>query len=215
MNYNQKMEAIIQTHREKQEVPTLLLHCCCAPCSSAVLEKLANDFKITVCYYNPNISPVLEYQKRIKELKRFIENYPTKHPVSFLEVSYHPELFYQQVKGLETEPEGGKRCYVCYEMRLRQTAMLAKEQGFDYFTTTLSISPHKNAVWLNEIGETLALQYNINYLYADFKKKDGYKRSIVLSREYELYRQDYCGCAFSRSNQKEKPLKMELFRKEG
>lgn len=198
MNYQQKMEEIIQMHQEKQEVPTLLLHCCCAPCSSAVLEKLASFFQITVFYYNPNITLQTEYQKRIAELKRFIKEYPTKYPVKWMEGSYRPELFFEKTKGLEKELEGGKRCFICYQLRLEETARLAKENHFDYFTTTLSISPHKNATWLNEIGEQLAQTLQIGYLYADFKKKEGYKRSICLSKEYHLYRQDYCGCSYSK-----------------
>lgn len=198
MNYNQKMEEIIKMHQAKNEVPTLLLHCCCAPCSSAVLEKLASFFKITVLYYNPNITKAAEYQKRIDELKRFIKEYPTKYKVEWMKTTYQPELFFEKTKGLENEKEGGKRCFVCYHLRLEETASLAKEKHFDYFTTTLSISPHKNATWLNEIGEKLALDLNIGYLYADFKKKEGYKRSIVLSKEYHLYRQEYCGCSYSK-----------------
>ncbi len=198
MNYNQKMEEMIESFRTKEQVPTLLLHCCCAPCSSAVLERLANDFQITVFFYNPNITNQQEYQKRLRELQRFIQEYPTKYPIQFEEAFYRPEDFIQQTRGLEEEPEGGKRCYKCYEMRLRATVQLAKEKNFDYFTTTLSISPHKNAVWLNEIGERLAQQYQTGYLYADFKKKEGYKRSIVLAKEYRLYRQNYCGCLYSK-----------------
>ena len=191
------MEQIIDYHRERKEVPTLLLHCCCAPCSSAVLERLANDFKITLFYYNPNITNEQEYQKRLQELKRFVLEYPLKYPCSIIEGKYDPLIFLNSVSGMEKEKEGGKRCYVCYQMRLEQTAKVAKEQHFDYFTTTLSISPYKNATWLNEIGASLAKQYQVDYLYADFKKKDGYKRSILLSSEYHLYRQDYCGCTFS------------------
>lgn len=198
MNYNQKMEDMIQSHLLKKEIPTLLLHCCCAPCSSAVLERLSSFFQITVLYYNPNITLEEEYQKRIKELKRFIKEYPTKYPIKWMEGQYQPELFFEKTKGLENEKEGGKRCFVCYQMRLEETARLAKENHFDYFTTTLSISPHKNVVWLNEIGEKLASDLEIGYLYADFKKKEGYKRSIVLSKEYHLYRQDYCGCSYSK-----------------
>lgn len=206
MNYNQKMEEIIEKHRQKNEVPKLLLHCCCAPCSSAVLERLANDFEITVYYYNPNISLESEYYKRIEELKRFIKEFKTKNPVHFISGDYNPSLFFDLTKGLEKEPEGGKRCYVCYEMRLIETARLAKENNFDYFTTTLSISPHKNALWLNEIGENLSKQFEIGYLYADFKKREGYKRSIALSNEYNLYRQDYCGCSYSKTRQIEKSV---------
>lgn len=206
MNYNQKMEEIIENHRQKQQVPTLLLHCCCAPCSSAVLERLANDFKITLFYYNPNISLKQEYQKRIDELKRFVKEFPLANEVQFLLADYDPTIFFQLTKGLEKEKEGGKRCYVCYEMRLKETALMAKKMHFDYFTTTLSISPYKNASWLNEIGQRLSHDLGIGYLYADFKKKDGYKRSIILSKEYHLYRQDYCGCSYSARQKQENML---------
>lgn len=197
MNYQLEMEKIIQQLQTKNEVPTLFLHCCCAPCSSAVLERLSSFFRITVFYYNPNISISSEYQKRVEELKRFVSTYPTKYPVSLEEGSYDPKEFYQISKGLEEEKEGGKRCYQCYRLRLEKTAQLAKEKGFDYFTTTLSISPYKKSAWLNEIGEELKDKYQVGYLYADFKKKDGYQRSIQLSEEYHLYRQDYCGCSYS------------------
>lgn len=202
MNYNLKMEEIIEKHKTRGEVPTLFLHCCCAPCSSAVLERLSSDFKITVFYYNPNITIEEEYKKRIEELKRFVGNYKSKNEITFIEGEYNPKLFFEKTKGLEQEPEGGKRCFVCYNIRLLETAKLAKKLDFDYFTTTLSISPHKNVTWLNEIGEKLATEYKIGYLYADFKKKEGYKRSIVLSKEYNLYRQDYCGCNYSKTRQK-------------
>jgi len=178
--------------------PSLLLHACCAPCSSYVLEYLSQYFSITVFYYNPNISPEEEYQKRVAEVKRFIGEFPAKRPVSLLEGPYEPERFAALSKGLEDLPEGGERCFRCYSLRLRETALLAKERGFDYFTTTLSISPYKNAEKLNEIGLALEKELDVNYLCADFKKKGGYLRSIALSGEYGLYRQSYCGCVFSK-----------------
>ena len=198
MNYQKELEKIINKIDTLEEVPTLLLHSCCAPCSSYVLEYLANHFKITIFYYNPNISPKEEFDKRIDEQKRLINELPVKNKVEFMEGIYDNQKYEKVVQGLEHEKEGGARCHICYRLRLEETAKLAKEKGFDYFTTTLSISPYKNAKVLNEIGEELAKNYNVNYLYADFKKKNGYKRSIELSRIYNLYRQDYCGCKYSK-----------------
>lgn len=197
VNYQKEMEKLIEQCSKREEVPTLLLHSCCAPCSSAVLERLAEHFRITVLYYNPNIAPQEEYENRIKEQERFVAQLPTKYPVSFLAGEYDTKRFYEAVKGMENLPEGGERCFVCYELRLRETARLAKEHGFDFFTTTLSISPLKKADKLNEIGGRLAEEYGISYLFSDFKKKEGYKRSIELSAQYGLYRQDYCGCVYS------------------
>ena len=176
----------------------LLLHVCCAPCSSYVLELLENEYEITVFFYNPNITESDEYNKRVQELKRFVNEAPFAHDVKIIEGSYLPEVFFDMSKGLENEPEKGKRCYECYKLRLRETAKFAKANGYDLFTTTLSISPHKNAAWLNEIGKELSDELDIDYLYSDFKKKNGYKRSIELSREYNLYRQNYCGCVYSK-----------------
>ncbi|MGN0242928.1 MAG: epoxyqueuosine reductase QueH [Lachnospiraceae bacterium] len=178
-------------------VKKLLLHSCCAPCSSYVLETLTKIFEITVYYYNPNIYPAFEYHERAREQERFLSLYPAIHGFHYVEGSYRPEDFYQMAKGFESEPERGSRCYRCYEMRLRETARYAKEHGFDYFTTTLSISPMKNANWLNEIGVRLGNEYGVTYLVSDFKKKNGYLRSSELSREYGMYRQNYCGCEFS------------------
>lgn len=182
-------------------VPRLLLHSCCAPCSSYVLEYLRRYFEITVFYYNPNISIDTEYQKRVAEQKRLIDAYnqlpDSGYPISVIEGDYEPEVFYAAAKGLEQCPEGGERCFACYALRLRKTAELAKKLEQDYFTTTLTISPLKNAAKLNEIGEHLAEQYQIPWLPSDFKKKNGYKRSIELSAEYKLYRQNYCGCVYS------------------
>lgn len=181
-----------------QNKQKLLLHVCCAPCSSHVLELLENEYDITVFFYNPNITLGEEYVKRIEELKRFVSEAPFAAGVSVCEGEYEPDVFLDMARGLEYEPEKGKRCYKCYELRMRRAAEYAKEHGYDLFTTTLSISPHKNANWLNEIGSRLAEELNIDYLYSDFKKKNGYARSIQLSKEYNLYRQDYCGCLFSK-----------------
>lgn len=175
----------------------LLLHVCCAPCSSHVLELLSAQFDITVYFYNPNITKEAEYVKRVDELKRFVTEAPFAKHVKVVEEDYDPDLFFAMSKGLEQEPERGARCYKCYELRLRKSAEYAKAHGYDLFTTTLSISPHKNAAWLNEIGERLANEYEMPYMYSDFKKKNGYARSIQLSKEYNLYRQNYCGCVFS------------------
>ena len=195
-NYQIKMEEIIKS-LPKENVPTLLLHVCCAPCSSYVLELLSNYFKITLLYYNPNIYPKAEYDKRYKELDKVLKKTNAKYPISVLEVEYDSESFDEISKGLEEEKEGGVRCHKCYYLRMEKTSSLAKELHFDYFTTTLSISPYKNATALNRIGEVLEEKHQVKYLYADFKKKEGYKRSIELSKEYDLYRQEYCGCKFS------------------
>ena len=177
--------------------PTLLLHSCCAPCSTYVLEYLSQYFKITVYYYNPNIYPPEEFNKRTEEQGRLIKNMKYKNRVSFVPCDYDSEMFYNAVKGLESIPEGGKRCEECFKLRLRKTAEYAKSNNYDYFTTTLSISPLKNSKILNEIGKSLSFEFGVKYLYSDFKKKNGYKRSCELSREYDLYRQNYCGCVFS------------------
>lgn len=198
INYQKQLDKIIDEIQKNNETPTLLLHSCCAPCSSYVLEYLSQYFKITIFYYNPNISPKEEYKKRVEEQKRLISQLPTKNPVSFIEGEYIPQDFYNMAKGMEDLKEGGERCFKCYRLRLEKTAKLAKEQGFDYFTTTLSISPYKNAPKLNEIAEELSEIYSVKNLPADFKKKEGYKRSIQLSSEYNLYRQNYCGCVYSK-----------------
>ena len=200
-NYQKELEKIIASLKEPKKV---FLHSCCAPCSSYVLEYLSQYFRITVLYYNPNISPDEEYRKRVAEQKRLISQLPTKHPVAFIEGEYIPQDFYNAIKGLEHIPEGGERCFACYRLRLEYTAKLAKELGADYFTTTLSISPYKNAQKLNEIADELSQIYNIKALPSDFKKKEGYKRSIQLSAEYSLYRQDYCGCVFSKRESAQK-----------
>lgn len=197
INYQKELDKLIDHLQKEEKVPTLLLHSCCAPCSSYVLEYLSSYFKITVLYYNPNIYPESEYSKRIIEQQTLIGEMDTKYPVQFIAGSYDKEKFYEMAKGLEEVKEGGVRCFKCYELRLRETAEIAKEGGYDYFTTTLSISPLKNAAKLNEIGLKLAEEYGVSYLTSDFKKKNGYKRSVELSAQYGLYRQDYCGCEFS------------------
>ena len=202
VNYQKELDRVIDRHQAAGEVPRLLLHVCCAPCSSYCLEYLSNYFDITVYYYNPNISLKEEYEYRLSEEKRFISLKEFKYPVKLTESEYRPEDFFAAVKGLEKEPEGGLRCKECFKLRLEASAKKAKEQGFDYFTTTLTISPLKNAALLNEIGAEMGEKYGVNWLYSDFKKKEGYKRSIELSREYDLYRQNYCGCVFSRNSGK-------------
>lgn len=202
MNYQLELDKLINELQKKQtdaayHVPRLLLHSCCAPCSSYVLEYLSQYFEITVLYYNPNIFPEEEYQKRVEEQKRLIAALPVRHPVSFVEGRYQPEEFFAVAKGLEDVPEGGERCRKCFRLRLEETARLAAEGKYDYYTTTLSISPLKNAQALNEIGQELAAVYEVPYLPSDFKKRGGYQRSIELSREYELYRQNFCGCVYS------------------
>lgn len=198
VNYQKELDKIIDQCVKSGRVPTLLLHSCCAPCSSYTLEYLSQYFKITVFYYNPNIYPPEEYYKRVEEQKRFISELPVKHSVEFVEGAYDPAVFYEIARGLEHVPEGGERCFRCYELRLREAARLARDGGFDYFTTTLTISPLKNAKKLNEIGEVLAGEYGVTHLPSDFKKKNGYKRSVELSSQYGLYRQNYCGCVFSK-----------------
>ncbi|MBP5159999.1 MAG: epoxyqueuosine reductase QueH [Lachnospiraceae bacterium] len=196
-NYGKLLEEKLEEIRKDGRVPTLLLHACCAPCSSYVLEYLSGIFEITVLYYNPNISPRSEYDQRVAELERLIGEMPAGHKVKLIKGAYEPEKFEEIANGLEAVPEGGERCFRCYRLRLEETARIAAEQGFDYFTTTLSISPLKNSAKLNEIGAELAAEHGVSYLFSDFKKKGGYQRSIELSREYGLYRQDYCGCVYS------------------
>lgn len=197
-NYQKELDAVIEQVTKEGRVPSLLLHSCCGPCSSYVLEYLSRYFAITVFYYNPNIYPPEEYEHRVKEQQRFIAECTFDHPVQFVAGDYEPELFYDAVRTLEDCPEGGERCFVCYRLRLAEAAKLADELGCDYFTTTLSISPHKNAAKLNEIGEELAGITKARHLPSDFKKRGGYKRSVELSAEHGMYRQDYCGCIFSK-----------------
>lgn len=216
-NYQKELDKIIENiDGDEKNAPTLFLHSCCAPCSSYVLEYLRQYFKITVFYYNPNITEDAEYRKRVAEQKRLIAAYNQEltntvdadqysdglpdaaYSIEVVEGDYEPERFFETAKGLEECPEGGERCFACYALRLSETAKRARAGKFDYFTTTLSISPLKNAAKLNEIGEKLAAGYGVAWLPSDFKKRDGYKRSIALSKEYDLYRQDYCGCVYSR-----------------
>lgn len=198
-NYQKELDVLIADFSEKGEVPSLVLHSCCAPCSSYALEYLSDYFHINVLYYNPNISSEEEYNLRLSEQKRLIEELPQKYPVTLTEGAYDPQVFYQMSKGLEHCPERGERCLKCYRLRLEAAARLAKEQGADYFATTLTLSPLKSAEVINAIGEELSVQYGVKYLCTDFKKKNGYKRSIELSREYNLYRQNFCGCAYSKA----------------
>ncbi|NBH32651.1 hypothetical protein D3Z58_03540 [Clostridiaceae bacterium] len=197
-NYQKELEVIIKQNEDRSRVPRLFLHSCCAPCSSYVLEYLSKYFEITVFYYNPNISPKEEYEKRVQEQRRLIEQLPAIHPIHMETGPYESERFYEDTMGLEQEPEGGARCERCFRLRLEETAKRAAKGGFDYFTTTLTISPLKNADCLNQIGEILSTLYSVKHLPSDFKKKNGYKRSVELSEEYGLYRQDYCGCVFSK-----------------
>ena len=197
-NYQKELDKKIQQFEKEGKVPTLLLHSCCAPCSSYVLEYLSQYFEITVLFYNPNIYPPEEYSHRVEEERRLISEMPFKHPVHLIEGVYDPDEFYAIAKGLEKEPERGARCVRCYELRLREAGKAALEGGFDYFTTTLTISPLKLAQKLNEIGEQVGEELGVAYLTSDFKKREGYKRSIQLSQEYGLYRQDYCGCVYSK-----------------
>ena len=197
INYQNQLDKIIENLGDK--VPTLLLHSCCAPCSSYCIEYLSQYFEITVLYYNPNIYPETEYEKRKAEQKRLISEMQTKYPVKMLDCDFESEKFYEMAKGLENCCECGERCFKCYRLRLEKTAQETKQNRFDYFTTTLTISPLKDAQKINEIGYELAEEYNAQWLPSDFKKKEGYKRSIELSKEYNLYRQNYCGCIFSQN----------------
>lgn len=195
MNYQKVLDETLLNLEQQNIKPTLLLHACCAPCSSYVIEYLNKYFDITIYYYNPNIYPETEYMKRMNELKKFLKE--TRYNIKFIEEDYIPDEYYKNIKGLEKLGERSERCYNCYKLRMEKACKFAKNNNFDYFTTTLSISPYKNSVWINEIGEKLSNKYNIKYLYSDFKKKNGYKRSLELSKEYNLYRQDYCGCVYS------------------
>ena len=195
---HRQLDKIIEQNEKEGKIPSLLLHCCCAPCSSAVLEYLTAHFHVTVLFYNPNISPESEYTHRLDEFRRLVASQPHKFEVSIRECEYNPQEFFNAAKGLEDAPEGGERCRRCFMLRLEKTAQEAKEGGFDYFTTTLSISPLKNAAVLYECAKAAGEKYGIAPLPSDFKKREGYKRSIILSNEYGLYRQNYCGCVFSR-----------------
>lgn len=207
-NYQVEMERELETVSGMAQMPRLLLHSCCAPCSSYVLECLFRYFDITVFYYNPNIYPDEEYEHRVKEQQEFLIRYPFEREISFMAGEYDKERFYDTIKGTEDFGEGTERCFRCYRLRLEETAKRAKDGGFDYFTTTLSISPMKNAAKLNEIGEETARSVGVRYLTSDFKKKNGYKRSCEISKEYGMYRQDYCGCIYS-YGEREKQKKEE------
>lgn len=198
INYQKELDKIIEKNLAENKIPSLLLHVCCAPCSSYCLEYLSQYFSITVYYYNPNISIKEEYDYRLNEEKRLVSLMNFKNPVTVVEGRYNPREFFDVVKGLENEPEGGRRCEQCFRLRLESAAQIAAEKGFDYFTTTLTISPLKNADMLNSIGAKTGKMYRVSWLYSDFKKREGYKRSIALSKQYNLYRQNYCGCAFSK-----------------
>lgn len=199
MNCNLEMMKILDDLKNKNEVKRLLLHSCCGPCSSYVISLLSDYFDIDVIYYNPNIEPELEYLKRKENQIKFIKNYKSKNKINFIECDYNNKDYRNYVEGFESCKEGGQRCYLCIELRLLFTTKFAKNNNYDYFASTLSVSPHKNSLWINEIGNKLSKEYSINYLINDFKKNDGYLKSIKLSKEYDLYRQNYCGCLFSKS----------------
>lgn len=213
INYDILMEEEIKKIKESEEKPKLLLHSCCAPCSCSIIEYLLNFFEITIFFYNPNITEQEEYLKRFVEQKEYLEK--KGHKIEVLEGRYNPkEDFFEKIKGSEKSREGGERCYKCYELRLRETAKKAKEENYDYFTTVLSISPMKNSTWINEIGEELSKLYQVKFLNGDFKKKGRYLEAVNLSKEYELYRQDYCGCIFSKIEREEYKKSKELDREE-
>lgn len=197
INYQKELDKIILNITKSGAMPRLMLHSCCAPCSSYVIEYLNPYFNITVLYYNPNISPVEEYEKRKAEQIRFIKEFDSVNPVHICDCDYDGKKYEEAIKGLENEPEGGLRCVKCFYLRLEETAKTAKKLNFDYFCTTLSISPLKNAELLNKIGKNLSEKYDIKYLPSDFKKREGYKRSVELSKKYNLYRQNFCGCVYS------------------
>ena len=197
-NYDVIMNQIIEQNQKEGKVPTLLLHTCCAPCSSQTIARLSDFFHIAVFYYNPNIEPYEEYTKRKEEQIRFLKEYKSKYPISFFDCDWENEKFIEMSLGLEKEGEGGVRCHKCYYLRLEKTAQMAKEKNFDYFTTSLTISPYKDSQVLNRIGEVLEKENGVHYLYSDFKKQNGYQKSIEFSKDYGLYRQDYCGCKFSK-----------------
>lgn len=203
VNFQKETDKIISKISEQGTLPRLLLHSCCAPCSSYTLEYLSDYFDITVYYFNPNISPKSEFEKRFSEQQRLIEALPVKNKINLIKGDYDYNEFLAVAKGLESVPEGGERCFKCYRLRLEKTAQLASEQGFDYFCTTLSISPLKNSQKINEIGFAVGEEYGVKWLPSDFKKREGYKRSIELSREYDLYRQNFCGCVFSKNEKQE------------
>ena len=203
-NYQKELEQLLENLKSRNKIPKLLLHSCCAPCSSYVLSYLSPYFNITVFYYNPNISPEEEYLFRKKEQIDLLSKIKAKNTISFLDCDYEDFKFYQISSGLENEKEGGKRCFNCYRLRLEKTAVTAKALGFEFFGSTLSVSPYKNAIWLNDIGKSLENKYSVSFLISDFKKKDGYKKSIELSKQFNLYRQNYCGCIYSEQEMHER-----------
>ena len=197
-NYSRELDALIEKNKKDNIVPKLMLHACCACCLSYVLEYLSEHFEIYVLYYNPNITERNEYEYRKSEVERLILEMPLKRKVTVVDCEYDPNMYLQNIAGMENEPERGSRCSVCFEMRLKKTAEIAQQYGCDYFATTLTISPLKNSSIINSIGEQLESDFSVSYLGSDFKKKNGYKRSIELSKQYNLYRQNYCGCVFSK-----------------
>lgn len=209
-NYQQKMEDMLK-NLPKNRVPTLLLHSCCAPCSSYVLEVLSSFFKITIYYYNPNIAPIEEFQKRLSEEKRLVQEMNPRYPIEVIDGIYENDCFESAIDAYRNLKEGSARCFSCYRLRMESTAKLALRNHFDYFTTTLSVSPYKNSFEINKIGKDLEEKYGVPYLYADFKKKNGYKRSIELSIKYHLYRQNYCGCIYSKREMEERRKKNEEY----
>ncbi len=202
MNFQKLLEEEINKIKDNKVKPKLLLHACCGPCSSYVIEYLSKYFDITIYYYNPNTYPETEYFRRLDELQKFIDSF--NNNVKVIEENYNPSEFYTAIKGLEHLGERTERCYKCYNLRMKKSAIYAKENNYDYFTTTLSISPYKDAKWINEIGINLEKEIGVKYLYSDFKKNNGYKRSIELSKEYKLYRQEYCGCVYSKNERETK-----------
>lgn len=204
VNYQVILDKELKNIERNGKIPVLLLHVCCAPCSSYVLEYLSKYFRILIYFYNPNISPSKEYEYRLNEVKRLVEEMPLQNPVEIIEGKYEPEIFYNLAKGLEAEPERGERCRKCILQRLKQAAYAAKELNADYFTTTLTISPHKDSAFINSAGREISQDTGIPYLFSDFKKRNGYKRSIQLSAEYNLYRQNFCGCIYSKNNSEDK-----------
>ena len=202
VNYQLEMQKTIQELQKQNHTPSLLLHCCCAPCATHCLNTLSPYFKLTTYFFNPNIFPTTEYEQRQKELERLVKSITSVNKISQLTAEYNPQEFFELAKGVENAPEGGERCVKCFYMRLKSTAQKAREGDFEYFTTTLTISPLKNAQLINEIGEQVAKEEGVKWLPTDFKKQNGYLNSIKLSEQYGLYRQNYCGCVFSQQNQK-------------
>lgn len=205
-NYYIDFEKVIR-EIDLENPPSLLLHSCCGPCSTSVLELLSDYFKVTLLYYNPNIYPSDEYYKRLEEQKKVLEKVNGRFEIKFLEGRYDPSEYFDAVKGVEHLPEGSQRCFSCYEIRLKEAAQFAKKLNMDYFATTLSVSPYKNAQTINELGEKIGAEYGVKHLPNDFKKKDGYKKSVELSKKWNIFRQDYCGCPFSKKEAEEREKK--------